>query len=225
MRPNKFIFILKGIAFLTLSPFLIYGQLLDPVQYQLVSLPDTVKAGEIFEVKIKATIEPDWHLYSVDNAPDAGPYPTTFTSASNGLAIAGQVIETTPDIAFDPNFNTELGWHSDEALFKVPAAFQVKKSSNQNFSIDILYQVCDDVSCLPPKTKTVTADLVISGVSEQPYMDFVSDETSGLSNLQESYIYIGSAVFIVGFILGLIYLKRQFLNKSLEFQDNRKAKK
>lgn len=193
-----------GIAFLTLSPFLIYGQLLDPVQYQFVSLPDTVKAGEVFDVKIEATIEADWHLYSVDNNPDAGPYPTSFTSASNDLAIAGQVIEEKPEIAFDPNFNTELGWHSDSVMFSVPAMFQTENTGKHKIAIDILYQVCDDVSCLPPKTKTVSAELIISGVSEGPYSDGTD---SILSTLQENYIYFVSAIFIPLLIIGLIFMK------------------
>lgn len=193
---------------MTLSPLLIYGQLLDPVQYQLVSLPDTVKAGEVFDVKIEATIEPDWHLYSVDNEPEAGPYPTSFSSSSNDLAIAGQVIETIPDIEFDPNFNTELGWHSDSVLFTVPAVFQTENTGKHKFAVDILYQVCDDVSCLPPKTKTVSAELIVSGISEQPYKELLSGTDSKLSTLQENYIYYISVIFITVLIIGWICIKR-----------------
>ena len=98
-----------GIIVMMLSPFFVQGQMLDPVSYSVVDAPDQVKAGEVFEITIKASIEGEWHLYSVANDPDAGPYPTQFSSASSDVAIAGEVQESEPSIEMDPNFNAELG--------------------------------------------------------------------------------------------------------------------
>jgi thiol:disulfide interchange protein len=168
----KKIGILMGIAFMALSPFFVYGQLLDPVDYRVVSLPDTAKAGEIFEVTVSATIEGDWHLYSVLNDPDAGPFPTSFSSYSSSMAVAGDVSESEAEIAFDPNFNTELGWHSKQAEFTIPVAFREDLEGTVNITLEVLYQVCDDVSCLPPKTKQLDATVVLSGVAENPFSDF-----------------------------------------------------
>ena len=163
---------LMGIVFMALSPFFVYGQLLDPVDYQITGHPETVAAGEVFNVTVEATIDGDWHLYSVLNDPDAGPYPTTFSSASNQMVVAGEVEESDAVIAFDPNFETELGWHSKGAEFTIPVAFRTELQGEQTILLEVLYQVCDDVSCLPPKTKQIESVVNLEGVADSPYEDF-----------------------------------------------------
>ena len=163
---------LMGIVYMALSPFFVYGQLLDPVDYQITGHPETVAAGEVFNVTVEATIDGDWHLYSVLNDPDAGPYPTTFSSASNQMAVAGDVEESEAVIAFDPNFETELGWHSKGAEFTIPVAFRTELQGEQTILLEVLYQVCDDVSCLPPKTKQIESVVNLEGVADSPYEDF-----------------------------------------------------
>lgn len=161
-----------GIALLALSPFFVQAQLLDPVSYKVTDSPQTALAGEVFTVEILAEIEGDWHLYSVKNDPDAGPYPTTFSSASSAMAIAGDVEETEAPIVLDPNFNAELGWHSESATFYVPVTFRPELIGEQTIELEVLYQVCDDVSCLPPKTKSITASIELTGTADDPYTDF-----------------------------------------------------
>tara|TARA_R100001143_G_C3361275_1_gene136321 strand:+ start:35454 stop:37379 length:1926 start_codon:yes stop_codon:yes gene_type:complete len=163
---------LMGMALLALFPFFVYSQLLDPVDYELITVPESVEAGEVFEVVIEADIESPWHLYSILNHPDAGPYPTSFSSASDNMAIAGEVTETEAVIAFDPNFNTDLGWHSGNPKFTIPIAFRSDLQGEETILIDVLYQVCDDRSCLPPKTKTIEGVVTISGVAADPFTDF-----------------------------------------------------
>ncbi|TVR31428.1 MAG: hypothetical protein EA390_06495 [Balneolaceae bacterium] len=164
--------IIMGIAFWALSPFFVYGQLLDPVDYKIIHSPERVEAGEVFNVSVEATIEGEWHLYSVLNDPDAGPYPTTFSSGSSSMTVAGQVKESKAILAFDPNFNTELGWHSNRADFTIPVAFRPDLEGEQRIVLEVLYQVCDDVSCLPPKTKQIEADILLAGIADDPYTDF-----------------------------------------------------
>ncbi len=163
-----------GIIILMLSPFFVQGQMLDPVSYSIVEAPDQVKAGEVFEVTVRASIDGDWHLYSIANDPDAGPYPTQFSSANSDMAIAGDVDESEPSIELDPNFNAELGWHTKEATFKIPVAFRENIEGSPVIDLEVFYQVCDDKSCLPPKTKSITHSVSISGVADNPYQDFES---------------------------------------------------
>lgn len=163
---------LMGIALLALSPFLVNGQLLDPVSWQITASPDTVRAGEIFSVEVKAEIDGDWHLYSVQNDPAAGPFPTTFSAGSSGKAIAGTVTETEAKIVLDPNFNAELGWHSNSAYFTIPVAFRSEIQGDQSIDLDVLYQVCDDKSCLPPKTKSISAGIYLAGIADTPFTGF-----------------------------------------------------
>lgn len=190
MRVKAFIL---GISLIVLSPFFVFGQLLDPVDYSITSVPEQVQAGEIFEVEVLADIEGEWHLYSVLNDPDAGPYPTTFSSAKNGMAIAGDVMESEATIQLDPNFNAELGWHSNEAHFTIPVAFREDLQGSRQLVLEVLYQVCDDRSCLPPKTKQVEAEVVVSGIAENPFSDFTPVEISGQQE-QEFELTSGAGV-------------------------------
>jgi|GEM_PF-1383833 len=162
------------------------AQLLDPVSYQITDAPEQVKAGEKFSVIVRAEIDGDWHLYSALNDPDAGPYPTTFSSGEENLQIAGTVSESEVRIVLDPNFNAKLGWHSDEAHFTVPLAFDTTAAGNNTITLDILYQVCDDKSCLPPKTKQVSAEVLVSGISESP---FIGGANSGKNILNSFYTF------------------------------------
>lgn len=163
---------LMGIIILMLSPFFVYGQMLDPVIFSVTDHPEQVKAGEVFEVTIRAQIEGQWHLYSAHNDPDAGPYPTQFSSANSNMAVAGAIEESEPTIEMDPNFNTELGWHTRKATFTIPVAFRQDVSGSAVIDLEVLYQVCDDKSCLPPKTKSVTAEVAVVDVAKSPFQDF-----------------------------------------------------
>lgn len=161
--------ILMGIIFAMLSPFFLYAQIPDPVKYDVVDIPDTVKAGEIFEIAIEASIEGKWHLYSVLNDPDAGPYPTDFSAKSPNFVLAGEINESKADIEYDPNFEAELGWHSSYASFVIPMAVKSELQGKQTLDIEVYYQVCDDRVCLPPKRKSIIADVFVEGVATEIY--------------------------------------------------------
>ncbi|WP_158551483.1 protein-disulfide reductase DsbD domain-containing protein [Rhodohalobacter sp. SW132] len=191
------------------------AQLLDPVSYEISDIPDEVQAGEIFTISVTATIDGDWHLYSAKNDPDAGPYPTTFSSVEDHLFLAGDIEETEPKIVLDPNFNAELGWHSERAVFRLPVAFDTTSRGIQNVTIEVLYQVCDDRSCLPPKTKQVSTEIFVSGVSDSPFQPAATRSSNLFYSIYSSpaevlpvlnereWMFWGSLIFLiaVGFIL------------------------
>lgn len=169
--------ILMGIIFAMLSPFFLYAQIPDPVKYEVSEAPDTVKAGEVFEVVVEASIEGKWHLYSVLNDPDAGPYPTEFSAKSSNFVLAGKTAETKADIEFDPNFEAELGWHTSYASFTIPVAVKSELSGKQTLDIEVYYQVCDDRVCLPPKRKSIIAGVFVDGVADEIYEGAVGGAT------------------------------------------------
>ena len=183
MNFNYSVKVLMGIIVMMLSPFFVQGQMLDPVSYEVIAAPSEVQAGEVFEITVKATIDGDWHLYSINNDPDAGPYPTQFSSADSDLAITEIIEESEPSIEMDPNFNAELGWHTGSATFTIPLAFKKSVTGSKQINLEVLYQVCDDKSCLPPKTKSITKEITISGVAATPYSEF-EEEASKDSNEQ-----------------------------------------
>ncbi|WP_246075170.1 protein-disulfide reductase DsbD family protein [Gracilimonas mengyeensis] len=161
-----------------MSPFFLQAQIPDPVSFSVSSSPDTVLAGETFEIEIEASIEGDWHLYSILNAEDAGPFPTEFSAKSNNFVLTGEVTESDADVEYDPNFETELGWHSSFASFAVPIAIKTDREGRQNLDIEVYYQVCDDKVCLPPKTKSIIAAVEVAGVSENPVEAAITSASS-----------------------------------------------
>lgn len=191
---------IMGIIILMLSPFFVYAQFLDPVSFEIVEAPEQIKAGEAFEVSVKATIDGQWHLYSIANDPDAGPYPTQFSSKNPQMELAGEVQESKAVIEHDPNFGVDLGWHTSEATFTIPLVFQTGTEGSSMIDLEVLYQVCDDKSCLPPKRKSITHSISISGVAEQPSEGVTSDTEAGGGNDQsvEETVVPASASGIAG---------------------------
>ena len=153
-----------GSIFLMLFPLFIFAQIPDPVKFEIKEIPETVQAGDIFNIVIDATIEGNWHLYSILNNPDAGPFPTEFSAKSPNFIIADDILETKAIIEFDPNFEAELGWHSTFAQFELPIAIKTSEKGLQTLDIEVFYQVCDDRVCLPPKTKSIIASVNVNGI-------------------------------------------------------------
>lgn len=199
---------LLGIALLALSPFFVYGQLLDPVDYEISDMPETAEAGEVFNVTVEATIEGDWHLYSILNDPDAGPFPTTFSSGTSQMAVAADPTESEADVQFDPNFETELGWHSKSAQFVIPIAFKPDLSGEQTVLLEVLYQVCDDKSCLPPKTKQIEGVVELVGVSATPFTTFPEENGTGseLSQSDEEFTFSSESGVASDSLWGFIWI-------------------
>jgi thiol:disulfide interchange protein DsbD len=146
----------------------LFAQIPDPVQFSVVSVPDTVMAGERFEIELHASIEGDWHLYSVLNDPEAGPFPTQFSAKSPNFFLTEKVRESEADIEFDPNFETDLGWHSSFAQFTLPVSVYTSKLGTQILDIEAFYQVCDDRVCLPPTSKSIITTVFVAGVADNP---------------------------------------------------------
>lgn len=177
-----------GIIAMMLFPLFVYGQIPDPVKFNVTEVPDQVQAGEIFIISVDASIEGDWHLYSVLNDPEAGPFPTEFSANSPNFVLAGDITESDADIEFDPNFEAELGWHSSFASFEIPVAIKTELSGRQNLDIEVFYQVCDDRVCLPPKTKSIVVAIEVVGVSDTPFEAAIGgiEEASSGEDVSES---------------------------------------
>ena len=99
------------------------------------------------EIVISAKIDYSWHLYSVDNAEDLGPVPTTFKfPKQRGLKLLGKTKEQKPVVAFDPNFGATVGYHENAVEFRQKV--RVRRLKSVDFTV--FYMVCDDSQCLPP---------------------------------------------------------------------------
>jgi thiol:disulfide interchange protein DsbD len=150
-----FLWALSTLAVLSAQPS--HAQLLDPVKFTVGNVPTDVTSGQVLDVSLETTIDGKWHLYAVSLDPESGPIPTQFGVVPDGLLqLSGDVAESEPDLAFDPNFDAEVAWHTSRASFDVPVLVgELSENTIPVAAITVRYQVCDDRSCLPPKTKTL----------------------------------------------------------------------
>ncbi|GAB4251867.1 MAG: cytochrome c biogenesis protein CcdA [Acidobacteriota bacterium] len=134
------------------------------VQFSLREAPAEVRPGEQFQVVVRAEIEPGWHLYSM-NLPPGGPIPTQIELVeSPAFASAGPVEEPEPIPWFDPNFNLETNYFAEQADFRVPLRVRDDApAGEQELAVKVRFMACNDKSCLPPQTRTLTAVLQVVG--------------------------------------------------------------
>jgi len=124
-----------------------FAQVFDPVQWSVEAV--RVPESDRVELKLTATIEDGWHLYS-QQIPEGGPIPTTFSfKPSSRYALIGKVKEPKPIVEFDPNFDMELRYFGHKAVF----VQTVQSKTYDAFEIagEVEFMVCDETQCLPPK--------------------------------------------------------------------------
>ena len=103
----------------------------------------------MYELHMTAVLDGKWHIYS-QNAGD-GPQATSFEFNKNPLIKTdGKVKEVGKlEKEYDPNFKSTLKFYSGKVDFvqkiklKTPIATMAKGK--------ILYMVCNDKKCLPPR--------------------------------------------------------------------------
>lgn len=124
-----------------------FAQSGSKVQWTFVSKKISDKK---YEVKITATIQPGWHMYSQNQSADAIVLPTKVTFAKNPLlVISGKPKEVGKLYdQFDKAIQARSKYYSN----KVEFIQMVTIKSNVNTSVvgEVEFMVCDDKQCLPP---------------------------------------------------------------------------
>jgi len=109
-------------------------------------------AAKTYEVKITATIESSWHIYS-QSTPDGGPLPTKISFSKNPLLITNGSIKEIGKLhqKYEEAFGVDVKQYAEKVEF-----VQVVKSKSDNIKTNISgtinYMVCTDEQCLPPAT-------------------------------------------------------------------------
>lgn len=119
-----------------------------------------IKAGEEFEVKVKAEVEPGWYLYGLDQ-PEGGPIATRVTLPEGvPYQIVGQISFPPPKTKEDQNFIVDgkplLTKYYQESVEFTAKLKATKDMAADDIAIDVRFQLCDDRVCLPPRTKRVS---------------------------------------------------------------------
>ncbi len=133
----------------------------DPVQWTLAFDSKAAPPGGHALGRLTAKIDPGWHLYSL-TTPPGGPNPTTIKLAPNAAVASGKVFEPQPVRKLDQGFQIDTETYSGEAVFLLD--LDVSKTAPAgpvDLAAGVRYQVCNDVKCLPPRTKTAAAALTV----------------------------------------------------------------
>ena len=122
-----------------------------------------IRPGQRVNFVLEAAIESPWHVYSLDKVDD-GPFPSAVEFTKSGaVAKVGSTKETATMKKFDPNFKKEVKFFEKSGAFWVPLVIDAKAHGSVTLEAKVTYQTCNEGSCLPPTTKTVTVVANISG--------------------------------------------------------------
>lgn len=143
MKLKNWLFLILAVVFQTVS-----AQIKDPAKfkYDINSL-----GNNQFEAVITATLDPGWHINSIDLPPDTA-IPTELLLTGTNIELIGKYTENGKKIKeFSEAFGGEMVYFSNSASFK--QKFKLKDPSKPGTAIaEFTYQVCDDRICLAPNT-------------------------------------------------------------------------
>ena len=114
----------------------------------------TVKTGDkMYDLKMVATIQDKWHLYSQTQPEDAVIIPTTFVFNANPLLkLEGKIQEQGKMEKFT---DKSLGISANQYVQKI----KLKANAKTKLTGTVEYQTCDDKKCLPPKKVNISVEV------------------------------------------------------------------
>jgi thiol:disulfide interchange protein len=148
------------LLFLAASAFA-QSEKFNHVQWTMTLDAATAAPGATVLAHLEARIDPDWHMYSLNTPP--GPIPTTIKNMS-GAAIGNVAFFEPPPIRkYDPNFQADTETYEGTQVFL--ARIEVKKDAmpgNVTIAFQPRYQTCSGTTCIPPRTRDISAALTIA---------------------------------------------------------------
>lgn len=128
---------------------IVFAQMPSPVSWAFSSKKISDK---LYELRLIATIQPGWHLYSQDQPKDAIAQPTSFAFNTHPLIkFDGKVKEKGKMEKYkDKELGVSANQYSDKVEFV--QVVKLKGAVKTNVSGKLEFQTCDDKKCLPPKT-------------------------------------------------------------------------
>lgn len=153
--------VLQSFILILVASAAAFGQ--NPAKWSLSSDLDdtTIKAGTSFKAALKAEIETGWQLYALEQ-PEGGPIATTIKVAEGRpYEISGKIESPAPTVKRDELFTGLDGNALETKFFKESVTFSIPLKATEetlasNLALDVRFQVCNETSCLPPKTVRVS---------------------------------------------------------------------
>ena len=143
------------------SAALAQSEKFNHVQWKLTIDQATAAPGSTVTGRLDAIVDPEWHMYSLTTPP--GPIPTTIDPANSPAIEKLTIFEPPPIRKFDPNFNADTETYEGSQTFY--ARIQLKKDLQPGAATVTLkprYQTCSGTSCIPPRTREISATLNIT---------------------------------------------------------------
>ena len=129
-----------------------FSQIFEPVKWNFELKKTSATTADI---QINATIEDGWHVYGL-NIPKDGPRATSivFNKIENALKVGELQAPSKLEEQYDANFNMELNWYSENAVFVQKIKFT--DASKVKVKGQVEFMACNDKNCLPPTKKQFT---------------------------------------------------------------------
>jgi len=136
-----------------------HAQIADPVEW---TCSYEVTGEREAELIFSAEIDPPWHMYAA-YLPEGGPIATqVHFDESDDFSPVGKIVEVTrPRVKFDEGFRMELGTLAGKAELRHKV--RLEGPGPHTISGEIEYQVCDNVTCLPPQYEPFSIQVSLPG--------------------------------------------------------------
>jgi thiol:disulfide interchange protein DsbD len=144
------------------SAALAQSEKFNHVQWKLSLDSATAAPGATVTGRLDATVDPEWHMYSLTTPP--GPIPTTIDPENSPAVEKVTIFQPPPVRKFDPNFNADTETYEGTQTFY--ARIVLKKGLAEGpvtITLKPRYQTCSGTSCIPPRTREVSAELNVAG--------------------------------------------------------------
>lgn len=139
----------------------------NPVSMSMSASPSSVAAGGRGTVRITASINGGWKMYSITQG-SGGPVPTRITFADGAIKV-GSASGPSPKVAHDPNFNMNTETYSGSAVFNAPFTVSADtQPGEQIINATVRYMACTDTVCLPPRNLKLSATVNVLAGNAQP---------------------------------------------------------
>lgn len=151
-----------------LCPFLVSGQILTPVTWQVELSETNVKVGQEIDIIFKATIDDVWYLYANDFDPNCGPILTELKFAdTKNFQPVGELKAINSVDKHDEIFDCDV------KIFKKQGEFRQRvKVTGAPLTITgaIEGQVCTEIDgkCITIEEDFSFADITVTGAAAQP---------------------------------------------------------
>lgn len=134
----------------------------NPVSWSLQAA-QTVKAGARTDVRLTANISGGWHLYSLTQ-PAGGPNATRINVASEPTFKSAGIIKAPPaKVKFDDNFGINTETYAGSVTFTIPLQVAADaQTGKQTLALNVRFQVCNETTCLPPRTVKVETTIEVA---------------------------------------------------------------